>query len=199
MASQYVPVRSGTAQMISRPNASSIQVDSDDAKLKFKDDDDALRAVVTENQTQTLTNKTLTSPVITTPTIDGVAVSRPRFCTVFAISGAALQAAVLAALQFPAAAIIERAILDITTVATGACTVDVGYATVSATTGSDTLLDGVDANAGIAMFDSMDASLDAGANAKAQKAASGKWVTVQSKTGDATGLVANLYIFWSKI
>lgn len=113
---------------------------------------------------------------------------------VFALSGATIHAGVTAAIQFSAAAVIQRVFADITTVATGACTLDIGYTAVSATTGSDTLLDGIDVNGAVALFDSMDATLDSGANAHAQKAASGKWITVQEKTGDATGLVGNLYI-----
>jgi hypothetical protein len=81
-------------------------------------------------------------------------------------------------------------------VATGACTVDIGYTATTATTTSDTLLDGVDVNAAVALFDSRNHALDSGANAKAQKAASGKWITADSASGDATGLVANAYIFY---
>lgn len=124
---------------------------------------------------------------------------RAMKCSVFAVTGAALHAANLTAWTAPAAAIIHRVMLDITTVATGACTIDVGYTASSSTTSSDTLLDGVDANAAIALFDSMNAALDSGANAKAQKAASGKWITIDEASGDATGLVANLYVFYSLV
>jgi hypothetical protein len=65
MASQYIPVRSGTALMISRSNAVSIQMDSADATLKVKDSADVLRHLVTKDQVQTLTNKTFTNPTIT--------------------------------------------------------------------------------------------------------------------------------------
>lgn len=92
------------------------------------------------------------------------------------------------------AIVITRAILDVTTVATSACTLDVGYTATSAATTSDTLLDGVDVNAAIAVFDSMNAALDSGANAKAQKCAIGAWVTIDEKTGDAEGMVATLYL-----
>lgn len=117
-------------------------------------------------------------------------------CDVVAIDGAALHAANLTLWQAPAAAIILRVLLDVTTVATGACTVDIGYTAASATTSSDSLLDGVDVNAAVALFDSMNAALDSGANAQAQKAASGKWITADEASGDATGLVANAYIFY---
>jgi hypothetical protein len=141
---------------------------------------------------------TNTSAVLTTPVIDGVTYSaandRQIITEVVAISGAALQAANLTLWTAPAAAIVLRVLLNVTTVATAACTVDIGYTAVSATTSSDTFLDGVDVNAATALFDSMNAALDTGANAKAQLAASGKWITADSASGDATGLVANVYI-----
>lgn len=93
--------------------------------------------------------------------------------------------------------LIHRVILDVTTVATGACTLDVGYTATSAATTSDTFLDGVDVNSAIGVFDSMNAALDSGANANCQKAAIGKWVTIDEKTGDAEGMVATLYIQYS--
>lgn len=117
-------------------------------------------------------------------------------CDVVAIAGAALHAANLTLWTAPADSFILRVLLDVTTVATGACTVDVGYTATTATTSSDTLLDGVDVNAATALFDSMNAALDSGANAKAQRAASGKWITIDEASGDATGLVANAYIFY---
>lgn len=160
--------------------------------------------VVTTSGTQTLTNKTLTAPaatsaVLTTPVIDGVTYSalndRQVITEAFAVSGAALHAAVLPAVVFPANAIILRAVLVTTTASTGACTIDVGYTAASATTSSDTLLDGVDANATApAVYDSMDPTLSTGAKAHAQYAASAKWVTIDEKTGDSTGLVAVLYV-----
>lgn len=117
---------------------------------------------------------------------------------VVSLTGAAIHAGTggVVAWQNPEASsiLVLRAVLNLTTVATGACTLDVGVTGTSATTTSDTLLDGVDANAAIGVFDSMDPALDSGANAHAQLLASGKWVTIDEKTGDATGLVAKLYV-----
>lgn len=117
---------------------------------------------------------------------------------VVSLTGAAIHAGTggVIAWQNPEASaiLIQRVILDLATVSTGAATLDVGVTEVSATTTSDTLLDGVDANAATGVFDSMNAALDAGANAKAQKLAAAKWVTIDEKTGDATGLVGKLYI-----
>lgn len=40
----------------------------------------------------------------------------------------------------------------------------------------------------------MNAALDTGTNAFAQKAASGKWITMDEASGDVTGMVAKLYV-----
>ena len=111
----------------------------------------------------------------------------------FTVSGDALHIGNLAGWTAPGDAIILRVCLDITTASTGASTIDVGYTATSSTTTSDTLLDGV-SGASAALFDSMNAALDTGANAKAQKAASGKWITLDEASGDTSGMVATLYI-----
>lgn len=117
---------------------------------------------------------------------------------VVSLTGAAIHAGTggVVAWQNPESSsiLVLRAVLNLTTVATGACTLDIGVTATGATTTSDTLLDGIDANSAIGVFDSMDSLLDSAANAHAQLLASGKWVTVDEKTGDATGLVAKLYI-----
>lgn len=138
----------------------------------------------------------LTSATLTNPTINGTALSAGQTVSIIekvALSGATIHAGVVTAKTFSAAAIILRVVLDITTQSAGASTLDIGYTAVSATTASDTLLDGV-SGAAAAVFDSMNALLDSGANANAQKAASGKWITVKEASGDTTGLVGNLYI-----
>jgi hypothetical protein len=149
--------------------------------------------------TETLTNKTLTSPALTTPIIDGVTYSalneRQIIVDTYTLGGAAIHAANLAIWSAPAAAIILRLIVNITTASTGASTLDFGYTAVSATTSSDTLLDGISGTPA-KLFDSADASLDSQANTLAQLAASGKWITVDEASGDATGLVGVAYIFY---
>jgi hypothetical protein len=138
-----------------------------------------------------------TSAALTTPVIDGVTYSaankRQVIWDVVAISGTALHSANLTIWTAPAAAIILRVILNITTQSTGASTLDIGYTASTATTSSDTLLDGV-SGASVAMFDSGDAALDSAANTKAQLAASGKWITADEASGDSTALVGNIYI-----
>ncbi len=145
----------------------------------------------------TYSGATLTSPVITGGSINGVANStlnaRNVITEVVALSGTALHAANLPLWTAPAAALILRVLLNITTQSTGASTIDIGYTAVSGTTTSDTLLDGV-SGAAVALFDSMNAALDSGANAKAQLAASGGFITADEASGDTTAMVAVVYI-----
>ena len=59
-------------------NVASIRVDSDDEQLKFYDYTNSTELdVVTESQTQTLTNKTLTSPTITGATLTTATLTSP--------------------------------------------------------------------------------------------------------------------------
>lgn len=72
MPTRFIQRRSALAPGdVSLPNANAIFVDSDDDQLKYTTGTSGTTTVdiVTESQTQTLTNKTLTSPTITTPTI----------------------------------------------------------------------------------------------------------------------------------
>jgi hypothetical protein len=90
--------------------------------------------------------------------------------------------------------IITRIVIDITTRATGACTIDVGTTATSATTSSDNLIDGLDINAATGVFDNID---NKGSNGKSkQKLASGKWVTASKASGSAAGTVGYAYIHY---
>lgn len=156
----------------------------------------------------TYASPTLTSPTIsgttaigsgatlTNPTINGTAFATgqaPALWEKVALSGTAIHAGTVTLKTFAAASVILRVLVDITTASTGASTLDVGYTAASATTSSDTLLDGISGTPA-AIFDSMNAALDSGANALAQKAASGKWITITEASGSAAGLVGNAYI-----
>ena len=91
-----------------------------------------------------------------------------------------------------ASIIIQRILLDITTKATAACTLDVGTTATNATTSSDNLIDGVDAHTATGVFDNID---DKGLNGKSkQKLAAGKWVTASKASGSAAGIVGFAYI-----
>ena len=93
-----------------------------------------------------------------------------------------------------AAIIIRRILLDVTTKATGACTIDVGTTDASATTSSDNLLDGLDINTSTGVFDNLN-DTDNGTNGKLlQKLADGKWVTGSKASGAAAGTVGFAYI-----
>ncbi len=144
----------------------------------------------------TLTSPALTTPTLTNPTINTTAFGTgqaPALWEKVALSGAAIHAGTVAIKAFSAASVILRVLVDITAASTGASTLDVGYTAASVSTSSDTLLDGVSGTPA-ALFDSMNAALDTGANALAQRAASGKWITITEASGDATGLVGNAYI-----
>lgn len=93
-----------------------------------------------------------------------------------------------------ASIIVTRVLLDVTTKATGACTIDVGTTAVSATTSSDNLMDGLDVGTATGLFSN---TSDAGSNGKAQqKLASGKWVTGSMASGAAAGIVGNATILY---
>lgn len=116
-----------------------------------------------------------------------------------ALTGAGLHAGVLSWQNPEATAIIiTRAIVDVTTVATGAAKMDVGTTATNATTASDNLIDGIDVNAATGLLGQADG--DGTTNSKLQqKLAAGKWVTFKEISGDATGLVANVYISYHTI
>lgn len=86
--------------------------------------------------------------------------------------------------------LIVSAIVDLQTPSSGACTADVGIAATAVT--SDTLMDGLDFNAGTALLSSFD---DAGANGRALRLLPiGEHLTVTTATGSAAGLAGFLYI-----
>lgn len=110
-----------------------------------------------------------------------------------ALTGTAIQGGVQA-WQNPegASIVITNLLLDITTAATGAATLDVGTTATSATTASDNLIDGLDINAAANVSVQRSGS---GTNGKAgQRLASGKWVTFKSASGDTTGAVMNAIV-----
>ncbi len=87
--------------------------------------------------------------------------------------------------------LITRATLAVTTVATGVATVDIGTNTTTLTT-SDNLIDGADVNTATGVFDN---TVSGGTNGKGgQVLATGKFVTIDEKTGDTTGMVATFVL-----
>lgn len=80
MPTRFIQRRSALAPGdVSLPNANAIFVDSDDDQLKFTTGASGTTTVdvVTESQTQTLTNKTLTSPTITGATLTTATLTNP--------------------------------------------------------------------------------------------------------------------------
>lgn len=90
--------------------------------------------------------------------------------------------------------VITRMEIYVTTVATAACTIDVGTTAVGATTSSDNLLDGLDTHSAVGIFDNI---TDKGSNGKSrQTLASGKWVTASMASGAAAGTAGYAYIHY---
>lgn len=81
-------------------------------------------------------------------------------------------------------------VIDVTTAATAACTLNAGIA-AAATTPSDTLIDGVDVNTAAGVFDNGD---DAGTNGGPDKWGSDEFLTISVATGAAAGLAGYAYI-----
>lgn len=91
-----------------------------------------------------------------------------------------------------AAIVVERVVLDVTTVATAACTVSVGQTATNGTTSSANLIDTLDVHTAAGAFDNID---NHGTNGKGhQRVAVGNWVTGSTATGASAGLVGNAYI-----
>ena len=93
------------------------------------------------------------------------------------------------------AILIDRVVVDVTTKATAACSIDIGTTATDGTTSSDNLIDGLDVNNAAGVFDNI---TDKGGNGKSrQKLASGKWVTASVSGGGASaGLVGFAYIHY---
>jgi hypothetical protein len=92
--------------------------------------------------------------------------------------------------------IVTRLVLDVTTMATEACTLDAGVGQ-SATTNYDNLIDGLDVNAAAGVFDNI---TDIGTNGKSrQRWESDGYLTISEKTGAIAGLVGNAYIEYVRV
>ena len=92
------------------------------------------------------------------------------------------------------AILVHRVVVDVTTAATAACTLDIGVSTTVAS--ADNLLDGLDVNAATGTFDNI---TDKGTNGKSrQRLASGKYITASKASGAAAGLAGYAYIFYTR-
>lgn len=90
--------------------------------------------------------------------------------------------------------IVTQIVLDVTTVATGACTVDVGCGS-GATTSYDNLIDGQDVNSAAGAFGS-----PSGTNGKpCIRWESDGYLTASMATGAAAGLAGYAYIHYMRV
>jgi hypothetical protein len=96
-----------------------------------------------------------------------------------------------------AAIIITGIVLDVTTKATGACTIDVGYA-ANGTTSADSIMDGLDVGTSIGTFNNVDNKGDNGLGSHSTKMSSTQFITASKASGAAAGLVGNAYITYRK-
>jgi len=92
--------------------------------------------------------------------------------------------------------IVDLILVDVTTVATAACTLDIGYTATSAATSSDTMIDGVDVNASTGVKNSIKNAGSNGVNAV--RVVKAKWITASKKTGATAGLVGKYYIHYRR-
>jgi hypothetical protein len=89
------------------------------------------------------------------------------------------------------ALIVTGLVLDVTTAATGACTLDAGIA-ANGTTSNDTLIDGVDVNTAVITADNIK---NAGTNgASARRWGATEYLTVSKASGAAAGLAGYAYV-----
>jgi hypothetical protein len=91
-------------------------------------------------------------------------------------------------------------IIEVTTAASAACTIDVGRAG-DATTSADNLIDGLDVNAAAGEFNAID---NKGTNGRAwrkvdEKGGTTDFITGSKATGASAGLVGNAYILYFPI
>jgi hypothetical protein len=86
---------------------------------------------------------------------------------------------------FPYAIIIDEFVIDVTTVATGTCGVEVGTTATSGTTTASNLITSQDVHTATGTYNS---------GLKSVKLAVGSFLTVSSASGTSTGLVANGYV-----
>lgn len=92
--------------------------------------------------------------------------------------------------------IITRCAVNVTTKATGACTVDVGVG-ASASTKYDTLLDGLDVGTAAILGDNIK---NKGSNGKEVLAwPAGQYLTASMATGAAAGLVGSVFVTYLRV
>ena len=93
------------------------------------------------------------------------------------------------------AILISKVVVDVTTIATAAGTLSVGYAATNVS--ANNLIDTLDCHSATGTFDNI---TDKGSSGKSrQKCASGYYVTFNTASGALAGMVANAYITYTRI
>lgn len=93
--------------------------------------------------------------------------------------------------------IVSSLILNVTTVATAACSVDAGITTGSSAATVDNLIDGLDVHSATGVFSNIG---NGGSNGKAQRLwGATNLLTITSSSGSAAGLVGNAYIKYERV
>lgn len=135
----------------------------------------------------------LTSPTITTPTFAVGQIGAPKLAVV-SLLGTSIHARV-SSWALPENALIKQVTLYVSTVATAAATLSIGYTATSAITAANNLITGLDVNAATGVFDSV---TDKGASGVPEGVIGlkSKWITISETSGDTTGMVATLYILY---
>jgi hypothetical protein len=128
----------------------------------------------------------------------GIPSARTIKYATLALTGAAVHAAAVGIVNPEAVDVLVTGIyLDLTTHATAASgSIDVGWSSVSITTASDTLADGLLVGSGVTVPVLYTGNNQGGANGKfVTHWTNGTWITVSDDaTADVTGMVATLYI-----
>jgi hypothetical protein len=89
--------------------------------------------------------------------------------------------------------VVVGVVVDLTTIATGAATVDIGVA-ANATTSADNLIDGLDTHSATGIFTN---GVNPGSNGKLFKPwAASEYVTASEASGDTTGQVGKITILY---
>lgn len=93
--------------------------------------------------------------------------------------------------------IVTGVILNITTKAAGACTLDVGYANSGIS--ADTIMDGLDVGTAIGTFNSIDNKGSNGLGTHGYAMGATERITASKASGAAAGLVGKAYIFYTTL
>jgi hypothetical protein len=92
--------------------------------------------------------------------------------------------------------IVDRVVLDVTTVASAACSVEVGGTATNGTTASANLITAQDVHSATGQFDSLLAAVGGASGLGVYKCAAGKWITGSTSSGASAGLVGSAYIYY---